>query len=556
MSNRSVYLLAALLLTSISYIQAANYFPFQYSHSTIAFSPRSYQSHEPIWNKSLGNADPNVNEEGWSLVECADRGFAIAGINYTYPNWNEDILLIRTDSQGNLLWSNNYGIQDPLSMEYGFTLVECYDGGYAIAGILANLTSEYMILLRTNSDGAFRWMKIFGNSSASDFGISLVECSDHGFAVAGTTFNYGAEIGDVWVVRTDIQGNLLWDTVIGTNETEFGWDITECSSDAGFAITGHRKQSGFTDIQLVRINSTGGHMWTKYFDNRNYDYAESIIECDNGDLAIVGYTCEVLYEPWFQPLLLRIDPDGQLIWNQSYVEVMGGLGTSVVEYSGGGFAITASTTGSGANENAWLIRTNETGAQMQLQVYGLQNQVQAYSITECNGGGLAFAGYINQTTVASGMDVWLVRLPDDVPPIWEDPPIDQIVGFGLPFSYDLSAQDPQGLDTWQLVDSPLFAIDDSGVITNTQPLPIGTHVVQVMVNDTHGNQLQGTFQVTVTPTPLKLAILLSIAGITLALMIILIKVGFKRRGRGRLLLIIAGVTIMLALSLGIFFLPI
>ena len=52
---------------------------------------------------------------------------------------------------------------------------------------------------------------------------------------------------------------------------------------------------------------------------------------------------------------MRVDPDGNLLWNRTYIEIMGGLGTSVVEYSGGGFAITANTIGSGANANAWLM---------------------------------------------------------------------------------------------------------------------------------------------------------------------------------------------------------
>ncbi len=548
-------LLVILLLLTIVSTQSTGNIPFSGEHTQVVHQSSKSQPQEPLWSRSLGNPDPGICEEGYSLVECADNGFAIAGVNYTGANWDEDVLLIRTDSQGNLLWSNHYGIPDIFEVEVGLSLVECYDGGFAIAGILSNLTSDYMLLIRTNTDGALRWMKVFGNSTASDYGLSVVECGDHGFAVAGTTFNFGAENGDFWVVKTDIQGNLLWDTVIGGSEIEFGWAITECTSDSGFAITGHREQGGFYDVQLVRINSTGGHMWTRYYDNKNYDYSESIIECTNGDLAIVGYTCDVLYEAWFQPWLLRTDTTGQPLWNHSYPEAIGGLGTSVVEYSGGGFAITASTTGIGVNKNAWLIRTNDTGHQEQLQVYGFYDQAQAFSLTECSAGGLAFTGYINRTASMPGRDVWLVRLPDDVPPTWVDPPTDQVVGFGLPFSCQLTAQDPQGLDTWQIIESPLFSVDDSGVITNTQPLALGIHGVRVMVNDSYGNELVGIFNVIVTLTPMKLAIMLGIAGITLALLVVAVKVGIIRPERKRRLLCIVGVLLLIALCMIFFFLP-
>jgi hypothetical protein len=556
MADKSAYLLLiTLLLTSISFLQSAAYLPFQ-SPPSASFSPEIVEVQELLWNKSLGNSDSNVHEEGWSLVECDDMGFAIAGVNYSSPNIDEDVLLIRTDRDGNFLWSHNYGIHDLLKVELGFSVVECYDGGYAIAGLLRNTTSDYMLLIRTNSDGELRWMKIFGNSSAPDFGLSLVECSDHGFAIAGSTFNFGAEYGDVWVVRTDIQGNLLWDAVIGDVNTEYGWAMTGCRSDGGFAIAGHRKLDGFYDVQLVRLNSTGGHLWTKYYDHKNYEYSEGIIECANGDLAIVGYTCDVLYPPWFEPLLLRIDPDGNLLWNHSYIDIMGGLGTAVVEYSGGGFAITASTTGSGVNKNAWLIRTNNTGHLEQVHGYGLAYQVQAFSLTECVEGGLAFTGYINRTTSESGRDVWLVRLPDDVPPAWVNPPIDQYVGFGFPFIYALEAQDPQGLDTWHLFESPLFTIDEAGVITNAYPLPIGVHRVQVAVNDSCGNVLHGTFHIVVILTPLKLVMLAGIAGIAIALVIAVVKKGVSRKARATFLLLITALFVIIALSLAFFLLSV
>jgi hypothetical protein len=85
-------------------------------------------------------------------------------------------------------------------------------------------------------------------------------------------------------------------------------------------------------------------------------------------------------------------------------------------------------------------------------------------------------------------------------PVWDQVPMSQVFEFGEPFRYDLNASDPSGLDHWWLNDTSHFAIDGTGVITNTTILAVNHYGLQVWVNDTYNNILTENFMVTVQDT--------------------------------------------------------
>ncbi len=89
---------------------------------------------------------------------------------------------------------------------------------------------------------------------------------------------------------------------------------------------------------------------------------------------------------------------------------------------------------------------------------------------------------------------------DGVPPHWTEPLVDHAVNIGDDFSHVLHADDYSGLDTWWVNDSLRFAVDDEGVVANVIALPIGNYGIEVSVNDTFGNVLNGSLNVEVVPT--------------------------------------------------------
>jgi len=158
------------------------------------------------WIKTIGG----INQEwGYSIVQTSDGGFAIAGYTSSFGAGNDDIYVIKLDANGNLQWTKTIG---GTNLEWGYSIVQTSDGGFAIVGYTesfgAGLQDVYVVKLDAN--GNLQWTKTIGGANV-DFGNSIVQTSDGGFVIAGHTnsFSGGGGIYDVYIIKLDTNGNLM-----------------------------------------------------------------------------------------------------------------------------------------------------------------------------------------------------------------------------------------------------------------------------------------------------------------------------------------------------------
>jgi hypothetical protein len=103
-----------------------------------------------------------------------------------------------------MLWSKTYGGTDD---DIGYSVVQTSDGGYAIAGYTVGASPGDAYLVKTDESGTMLWSKTYGGTG-NDIGYSVVQTSDGGYAIAGSTNSFGADGYDVYLVKTDVNGNL------------------------------------------------------------------------------------------------------------------------------------------------------------------------------------------------------------------------------------------------------------------------------------------------------------------------------------------------------------
>ncbi len=450
-------------------------------------------AHDAMWNKTFGGVD---TDQGRSVVECSDGGFAVAGATRSFGLGDWDFWLIRTDNLGNELWAYRYGTDED---EYCYDLVMCSDGGFALAGYTDEPGDDTYWLVRTDQDGNHLWNQTYDYPGNSDFVYDLVLCSDGGFALAGYTHPHTPESSDIWLVRTDADGNHLWNQTYGGTETETASSVVECS-DGGFAIAGDIYTSTFEgQAFLVRTDSNGDLIWSRHYGGDSGESAYSLITSSAGGFVLTGYT-ESYGEGDSDLWLVRIQADGDMVWNRTYGGIYWDDGWDLLESENGDFLITGRTASFGAgNADAWLIRTDHIGNHIWNHTYGGMPNDRGDAVIEYSTGGFAFTGSSRSFDMGSD-DLWLVRVPEDVPPTWDETPTDQTISSGVSFRYDLNASDSSGIGAWWLNDTISFVIDAEGVITNRVPLAGITYGLLVRVNDTYGNILQASFSVTVQQT--------------------------------------------------------
>jgi hypothetical protein len=309
------------------------------------------------WNRTYGGTDSDV---GYSVIETSDGGYAIAGYTWSYGAGGADAWLIKTDATGNIEWNQTYGGADG---DAGYSIVETSDGGYAIAGITYSFgagAADFW-LVKTDESGNMEWSQTYGGTS-TDSAWSLVETSDEGYAIAGYTSSYGAGSSDFWLVKTNKYGNMEWSQTYGGPSSETGWSVVE-SSNGGYALTGYTSSygAGGYDVWLVKTDEIGNMLWSQTYGGTGTDSGYSVVETRDGGYAIAGYTTSYgagNNDVW----LVKTDEIGNMQWSQTYGGTSTDNGYSVVETRNGGYAIAGETTSYGAGiYDLWLIKTDVSG---------------------------------------------------------------------------------------------------------------------------------------------------------------------------------------------------
>jgi hypothetical protein len=195
---------------------------------------------------------------GKSGQQTDDGGFVVAG-SITVGTGNTDVYLLRTDAQGSVLsgWPKTFG---GMGSETVFSVHQNTDNGFIVAGSVSSGGSD-VYLLRTDAQGNALpgWPKTFGGIGI-DIGHSVRQTGDGGFIVTGYTTSSGAGTEDVYLLRTDAQGNALsgWPKTFGGPGKDRGYSV-EQTKDGGFIVTGQTIPTGKTveDVYLIKTDANG-----------------------------------------------------------------------------------------------------------------------------------------------------------------------------------------------------------------------------------------------------------------------------------------------------------
>jgi len=205
---------------------------------------------DTLWTKTYGG----VKEDGAFFIQhTRDGGYIIAGWTRSFGAGHDDVYLLKIDRNGDTMWTKTYGgVNDD-----GATCVQqTKDGGYIITGITGSFgTGGDVYLIKTDKNGDLLWSKNYGGKD-TDYGASVLQTSDRGYIITGWTRSFGAGGFDVYIIKIDAQGNLSWAETYGGK----GWDWGQCiiqTSDKGYVIAGTTNSfgSGNYDVYLVKLPS-------------------------------------------------------------------------------------------------------------------------------------------------------------------------------------------------------------------------------------------------------------------------------------------------------------
>jgi regulation of enolase protein 1 (concanavalin A-like superfamily) len=241
---------------------------------------------DSLWTKNYGGVN---GDEGQYVQQTSDGGFIIVGITETFGAGNLDIYLIKTDVNGNLLWSKTFGGPD---IDWGNSVQQTTDGGYIITGFTQSfgIGSLDVYLIKTDANGDSLWTKTYGGTNA-DGGYFAQQTLDGGYIVCGFTEGFGVGASDVYLIKTDANGDVLWTKSFGGINEDNGYSVKQTTSGE-YIITGRTRSfgAGDYDTYLIKADINGNSIWSKVFGGINYDYGFSTDQITDGGYIVIGYT--------------------------------------------------------------------------------------------------------------------------------------------------------------------------------------------------------------------------------------------------------------------------
>lgn len=354
--------------------------------------------------------------------------------------------------------------------DYPYKIIQTSDGGFAIIGdTISYRTGSWTVpdiwLIKTDSSGVEQWNKTYGGTE-HDSGCDILQTSDGGYAILGYTSSTGSP--DLWLFKTDSAGNFIWNMTYDSGAFDFGMGLIQ-TSDGGFAITGYKENMIFdADALIIKTDSNGKIEWNNSFGGMNYDRCYDIVQTTDGGYAIIGRTQS--YGGGFEDAwLIKTNDTGVFQWNKTFGGVFGfEAGWEIMETTDNGLLIIGETEtyGSGAKDG-WMIKTDNNGVEQWNKTYGGIQEDVCTSIIKTPDG-YSITGH----TFSSGQgkaDVWLIKTDNSGTQQWENTFGGSSSDFGLSLvktagGYtivgDTESYGAGGRDIW------LIGTDDNGNILN------------------------------------------------------------------------------------------
>jgi hypothetical protein len=363
--------------------------------------PASSAAPQEVWNRTFGGP---YGDGAWCLDETQDGGSILVG-NTASRGEGSDLFLVRTDALGNCIWSRTFGGSGE---DAGYFVQQTGDGNFIVTGSTNSyaMGEELLWLLKVDQNGSLIWDRTFGGfvSSSGDGGWSVQETSDGGYVVAGYTQSEGNGRKDLWLIRTDGQGDLHWEKAFGGREDDVGMSVLQ-SRDGGFVVAGRTASfgQGEDDMWLLKTDSEGGQLWNVTFGGNKDDAAFQVVELGNG-YALVGRTQSGAKDERIK--LVRTDPDGRKMWEKNYP---GSSAASLQSTDDGGFIIAGRVDDNSSRRDALIIKTDSRGREeWSMTIGGSADDIGTF-IVSAGSGTYEMAG-ITSSFGLGREDAWLVRI--------------------------------------------------------------------------------------------------------------------------------------------------
>jgi hypothetical protein len=376
-------------------------------------------------------------------------------------------------SKGQITFQKTYG---QTCDTRAYSVQQTTDKGYVLTGYTLNngCAGSDIYLVKTDSIGAMLWNKRYeGTGLLSAY--SVQQTSDGGYIIAGDTGSgfFSGEFRDI-LIKTDTAGNLIWSKILNT--LSLARSIKQ-TTDGGFVVTGGFGNPGYLNVSLIKFSSMGNLLWAKSFGGNSDEIGWSVLQTSDGGFIVAGKT-RSFGAGDYDVYLIRTDSIGDTLWTKTYGGSSYDTGESIMQTTDGGFIIGGQTQIGTGPRYIFLMKVDINGDTLWSKNYSGSGDNDIWSAKQTSEGGYVIAGSSNEDiylikTDSTGNIQWMKIFGD----VYEDEGHDvqqtsdggYIIVGRKNWSCYLIKTDSMGM-TAGCNDSNFNAVESSPVIIVTNPL--------------------------------------------------------------------------------------
>jgi serine-aspartate repeat-containing protein C/D/E len=348
--------------------------------TNVAFEPvqrsevyliRTDANGDVVWETTYGG-DRYTSAQG--MIQADDGSLLIAGVT-TNPAGDTDAYVINVDQDGTELWSKTYG--GPLA-EMGGAVGPTGDGNYFLGGVvmdpndpiadpgaagyggLAGRSSVY--LSKIDRAGRELWSVVY-DTGDNLLPNAALQTPDGGLLVLGTILDYPAPDDDLLLVKLDAAGQEVWSKV-WTDDVIAGQAMIPTANGNYLIAASYLPlpdaDTAKEDYLFIMVDAEGNERWRRTFGDPNLiDYGRVMVEAPDGGYVVAGDRTPDLYTWDADIAIIKIDAEGQLVW-EHHTPVQHTIFSSMFLHPDGGYVI-GGTTATDDGFRIFLIKTDADG---------------------------------------------------------------------------------------------------------------------------------------------------------------------------------------------------
>ena len=355
-----------------------------------------------VFSTLFGSSEKN--EEGYSILQKPDSNFVILG------NIDNDILLLESSNTGEVLWSQSYGGSQT---DEAYHFEQTSDGGYIISGSTRSygFGGSDIWLIKSGADGLIEWNTYLGTEN-DEQGGQVLQTIDGGYIIIGNHINNQNQDSDIWLIKTNSQGDSLWTKTYGGAGNELGSDIIFLEN-GGYILVGSTTSygNGDADIFLIKTDELGNQEWIRNYGIGSDDIGQAIIQSRDS-----GYVIQFLVEGYGNGNtavgLMRIDFEGNVLWTKAFGGTMNTKSKMFSKVNSNEYISVCSQLDYSTNSsNTWLIKVDDNGEVIWEKIFGKNAKDDGFAVAPTLDNGFVITGRSNSSVNSdiNLFDLWILK---------------------------------------------------------------------------------------------------------------------------------------------------